>query len=454
MKAAVEITSDSYVKVSVREKIGYGFGDLASNLSFGFVSLFLLFFYTNIYGITAVQASLIFVIARILDALFNIFIGYFIDKTHTRHGKLRPYLLYGAVPLGILTVLCFSTFDSEFKFYYALISYTVYCLAYTTVNTPYSAMTNMLTQHEGSRASLSVYRFVLAIVGYLIVSTSADLLISQFTDQKMGYVFAVSCFSLLATFFFLACFGMTKERVVSLPDQKPPTLKEMITAVSGNLPLINLSMFTVFFYIAYTVWMAIAIYFIKYQLGDEAFTAKFFAIQSAAYVVGTILSEKLISLMGKKKMVLLALLVGIAGVSFQYFMAGDNSYLVMTGVCLFSITLGMGFVAMWSMIADTVEYAEWKHGVRTEGAIYGFFNFITKIAMAIGGGCAGLMLDYFDYSSDHISTNALNGINLMMTLFPGLMFALGMVFIFFYALDENTYRNIIKDIESRKLVAQ
>lgn len=246
-----EIASDSYVLVSVREKIGYGFGDLASNLSFGFVSLFLLFFYTNIYGISAVQASLIFVIARVADAIFNIFVGYFIDKTQTRHGKLRPYLLYGAVPLGILTILCFSTFDSDYEFYYALITYTIYCLAYTAVNTPYSAMTNMLTQHEGSRASLSVYRFVLAIVGYLIVSTSADLLISQFTDQKMGYVFTVSCFSLLATFFFLACFGMTKERVKSLPDQKAPTLKEMITAVSSNRPLIHLSLFTVFFYIAY-----------------------------------------------------------------------------------------------------------------------------------------------------------------------------------------------------------
>jgi GPH family glycoside/pentoside/hexuronide:cation symporter len=452
MKTA-EIASDSYVKVSVREKIGYGFGDLASNLSFGFVSLFLLFFYTNIYGITAVQASLIFVIARVLDALFNIFVGYFIDKTHTRYGKLRPYLLFGAVPLGILTVLCFSTFDTELKFYYALISYTVYCLAYTAVNTPYSAMTNMLTQHEGSRASLSVYRFVLAIVGYLVVSTSADLLISQFTDQKMGYVFAVSCFSLLATFFFLACFGMTKERVKNLPDQKPPTLREMITAVSGNLPLINLSAFTVFFYIAYTVWMAIAIYFIKYTLGDEAFTAKFFAIQSAAYVAGTVISGKLIDMMGKKKMVQFGLLIGILGMLFQYFLAGSNGYLIMTGVCLFSITLGMGFVAMWSMIADTVEYAEWKQGVRTEGAIYGFFNFITKIAMAIGGGCAGMMLDYFNYSSDHISASALNGINLMMTLFPGLMFALGMVFIFFYTLDEHTYRNIIKEIELRKITA-
>lgn len=447
----IEIASDSYVKVSIREKIGYGFGDLASNLSFGFVSLFLLFFYTNIYGITAVQASLIFVIARVLDAIFNLFIGYFIDKTQTRYGKLRPYLLFGAVPLGLLTVLCFSTLDGDFKFYYALISYTIYCLAYTAVNTPYSAMTNMLTQHEGSRASLSVYRFVFAIIGYLIVSTSADLLISQFSDQKMGYVFAVSCFSLLATFFFLACFGMTKERVISSPTQKHPTLKEMVTAVTGNVPLINLSLFTVFFYIAYTVWMAIAIYFIKYTLGNEAFTATFFAIQSAAYVAGTVVSEKLISMMGKKKMAQLGLLIGIIGVLFQYFLAGDNSYLIMTGVCMFSITLGMGFVAMWSMIADTVEFAEWKHGVRTEGAIYGFFNFITKIAMAIGGGCAGLMLDYFDYSSSQITASALNGINMMMTLFPGLMFALGMVFIFFYSLDEKTYRNLIKDIESRKL---
>nr|WP_269059495.1 MFS transporter [Enterobacter hormaechei] len=138
------ITSDSYVNVSVREKIGYGLGDMASNLSFGFVSLFLLFFYTNVCGITAVQASLIFVIARVLDALFNICIGYVIDKTNTRYGKLRPYLLFGAVPLGVLTVLCFSTFSDEFKFYYALISYTLYCLAYTAVNTPYSAMTNTL----------------------------------------------------------------------------------------------------------------------------------------------------------------------------------------------------------------------------------------------------------------------------------------------------------------------
>ncbi|MBW7983369.1 MFS transporter [Enterobacillus tribolii] len=441
--------SSSYVKIGIREKIGYGLGDLSSNLSFGFVSLFLLYFYTNIYGISAAQASLIFVIARIIDAVFNIFIGYVVDKTHSRHGKARPWLLYGAVPLGILTVLCFITVNNELKFVYALVSYTLYCLAYTTVNTPYSALTNRLTQHEDSRASLSVYRFTCAILGYLIVSTCADVLISRFTDQRMGYVFVVSCFALLATFLFLACFGMTKERVAVDNVQSPPTLKEMLNAVISNPPLINLSIFTVFFYIAYTVWMAIAIYFIKYIIKDENFTAQFFAIQSAAYIAGTIVSEKLIVLMGKKTITLLALAIGILGLLFQYFIAGDNIWLIMTGVCLYSITLGIGFVTMWSMIADTVEYAEWKHGVRAEGAIYGFFNFITKIAMAIGGGCAGLMLDYFDYSSDNISTNALEGINIMMTLFPCLMFVLSAVFIIFYTLDEKTYRSIVQKIAAR-----
>ncbi|EPH0093427.1 MFS transporter [Pluralibacter gergoviae] len=442
--------SKSYVVIGVKEKIGYGFGDFASNLSFGFVSLFLLFFYTDIFGITAVQASLIFVIARVVDAIFNILIGFAIDKTHSRYGKLRPWILYGSIPLGFLTVLCFTPLGGEAKFYFALFSYTLYCLAYTAVNTPYSALTNRLTQHEASRSSLSVYRFVLAIVGYLIVSTTADMLISPFSDKQLGYVFAVSCFALLATFLFLACFGMTKERVGEEEECQAPTLREMLRAVIGNAPLINLSLFTVFFYIAYTVWMAIAVYFIKYIIGQEGFTATFFMIQSAAYIAGTVFSEKIIALMGKKKMALLGLGIGILGLLMQYFIAGQNIWLIMTGVCLYSITLGMGFVAMWSMIADTVEYAEWHHGVRTEGAIYGFFNFITKIAMAIGGGCSGWLLDVYDYDAGNVTASAINGINVMMTLFPGAMFAVSALFVVFYSLDENTYRDIVQKISQRK----
>jgi GPH family glycoside/pentoside/hexuronide:cation symporter len=450
MTLSPAIHSKSYVVLGVKEKIGYGFGDLASNFSFGFVSLFLLYFYTDIYGISGIEASLIFVIARVVDAVFNIIIGYLVDKTHTRYGKLRPYLLFGAVPLGILSVLCFTAVDTDLKFYYALITYTIYCLAYTTVNTPYSAMTNMITQHEGSRASLSVYRFVFAIIGYLIVSTSAETLIAQFTVPKQGYIFAVSCFSLLATFFFLACFGMTKERVVVETAEARPTVKEMVKAIYSNTPLINLSMFTVFFYIAYIVWMAIAFYFIKYIIKDENFTATFFLIQSAAYIGGTVLSEKLIAKFGKKSLTIYALLLGAAGCTTQYFFAGDNLYFIMTCICIYSIALGMGFVTMWSMIADTVEFAEWKTGNRAEGAIYGFFNFITKIAMAIGGGLAGLLLDLYGYSAENVTERAVDGINMMMTLLPASMFVLGIIFVLLYKLDEKTYRSIISEIELRK----
>lgn len=450
MEQTTSIKSASYVALGIKEKIGYGFGDLASNLSFGFVSLFLLYFYTDIYGISAAQASLIFVIARVIDAIFNIIIGYAVDKTNTRYGKLRPYLLYGSVPLGLLTVLCFTSIDTDLKFYYALISYTIYCLAYTTVNTPYSAMTNMMTQHEGSRASLSVYRFVLATCGYLTVATSAEYLVGLFTEPKAGYVFAVSCFALLATFFFLACFGMTKERVIIEKNVVPPTLKEMIQAVVRNAPLMHLSMFTIFFYIAYILWMAIAFYFIKYVIKDESYTATFFAIQTVANIAGTVLCEKMVAILGKKKLTLYVLIFGIVGLLIQYFLAGDNLYIIMLGVCMYSITLGMGFVTMWSMIADTVEYAEWKNGTRAEGAIYGFFNFITKIAMAIGGGLAGLLLEFYGYSADSVSETTIDGINVMMTLVPALMFALSFIFVVFYTLDEKTYINIIKQIEQRK----
>lgn len=445
--------SSSYVNVSVTEKIGYGLGDFASNLSFGFVSLFLLFYYTDVYGITAAQASIIFVAARVVDAIYNLIIGYFVDKTSTKHGKLRPYLLYGAVPLGLLTVLCFLFFDGDYKFGFALFTYTLYCLAYTTVNTPYSAMTNTLTQDEKSRASLSVYRFALASLGYLVVSTTSTSLVALFPDAQTGYIAAVAIYSTIATVCFLACFSLTKERVAVESDATPIGYKEFLTSVLKNKPLINVSLYTLFFYIAYTVWMAIAIYFLQYVLKKPEFTTTFFFIQTAAYTFGVICSDKLIAKFGKKTTTLYGLLFGTFGLVFQYFFAGTDMLLIMLCICMFSVTLGIGFVTMWSMVPDTVEYAEWHYGIRAEGSIYGFFNFVTKIAMALGGGCAGLMLDMFDYSSDQITETAINGINLSMTLFPAGLFMACIVVVIFYELSENAYRDIIEKIQLRKAQA-
>ena len=133
-----------------------------------------------------------FVVARVIDEVFNLLIGYFVGKTNSKFGKLRPFILYGTLPLGLLTIACFLIFETEYKFAFALFTYTLYCLAYTAVNTPYSAMTNMLTQDEQSRASLSVYRIALASIGYLVVSTTADPLVSLFEPPQTGYISAVA----------------------------------------------------------------------------------------------------------------------------------------------------------------------------------------------------------------------------------------------------------------------
>jgi glycoside/pentoside/hexuronide:cation symporter, GPH family len=440
----------SYVKLGNKEKVGYGLGDFASNLSFGFVSLFLLYFYTDIYGLTAAQASLIFVVARVIDAGFNLIVGYFIDKTNTRHGKLRPYLLYGAIPLGLLTVICFTAIETEHKFWFAMVSYTLYCLAYTTVNTPYSAMTNMLTQHEGSRASLSVYRFTFAMFGYLIVSTSAESIVSQFTEPKEGYVFAASCFALLATFLFLACFGTTKERIELSGEQKNPSLLDLVQSVKRNTPLHILSVYTTFIYITYILWMAVAVYYVNYVLADETFIASFFVIQTAAYCVGTVVTGKLVAMIGKKKLILVSLPIGAAALVGQYFVPAGNVTLIMACISIYSIVLAINFVAMWSMLADTVEYTEWQTGVRAEGAIYGYFNFVTKIAMAIGGGLAGMLLQIYGYNPEAITPEAIDGINIIMTSIPAVMFIFGFIFIRFYQIDEQHYLEMIHDIEQRK----
>ncbi|RJX71952.1 MFS transporter [Vibrio sinensis] len=443
--------ADSYVVVGRKEKFAYGLGDLASNLSFGFVSLFLLYFYTDIYGLTAAQASLIFVIARVVDAIFNLLVGYFIDKTQTKHGKLRPYLLYGSIPLGVLTVICFTAIDTDYKFAYALISYTLYCIAYTAVNTPYSAMTNMLTQHEGSRASLSVYRFTLAILGYLLVSTQAEVFVGMFVEPSDGYVFAASIFALLATFLFLACFGYTKERIEVVEVAQTPSLSSLISSVKLNMPLHFLSAYTTFVYITYTLWMAVAIYYINYVLNDSGFIGSFFFVQTAAYAAGTVIAGRLVDWIGKKRLALFTLPLGAGALAIQYTIDPSNLMLIMACVCVYSVALAINFVVMWSMVADTVEYSEWKTQVRAEGAIYGYFNFITKIAMAIGGGLAGWLLQYYGYSSETISAEAVNGINLMMTVIPAVLFIVSIVFIRFYQIDEHQYRDMIQQIQLKKL---
>ena len=442
-------------RIGVVEKIGYGLGDFASNLSFGFVSLFMLFFFTNVYGISATDAALIFAIARVADGIYNLFIGYIIDLTHSRWGKMRPFILFAAVPLGILTVLCFTKVtDSETsKFLYALLSYTAYCFAYTTVNTPYSGLNNCITQDAASRGSLSAYRLAFAYIGYLCVSTSANVIIAQFASTEEGYFCAATIFAILATLLFFACFGLTHERVhyeLSAEERKV-TWDDIKKSIFCNGPLIQLSLFTIFFYIVYTLWMAIAVYYVTYVMEDEGFIVTFFAIQSAAAIVSAIIADPLVQKYDKKPSTYLALALGVVACVLQYFIDPHNTIMVMVCVAGITAAMSIGFVTMWAMVADTVEYAQYQHQVRKEGLIYGFFNFITKVAMAIGGAMAGIALELTHYDASNVTAEAVLGINFLMTIVCAVLFALSALFIYFYAIDRTKYQEIIAALQARSL---
>lgn len=436
-------------KLSVSERVAYGLGDMASNLSFGAVSLFLLFFYTNVFGLSTIEASAIFLIARVIDAIYNLLLGYVVDKTHTRHGKLRPYLLYGAIPLGMLTMLCFSTPETQHKFAYALITYTLYCLAYTTVNTPYSGLNNMLTQHVASRSSLSVYRMIFATLGYFSVSVCWSQLVAMFPSPKLGSQVAIAIFSTAATLMFFICFGMTRERVVQDESAKPD-LSQMTTAVLGNRPLMLVSLFTLSAFIAYSLWMAAAIYYISYVMKVDNYISTFFATQTIASTIGVAISGIAKARLGKRKVAMLMLAIVVVALLSQYLFTEQSLTSTMICISLYSMGLGCVWVCLYAMVADTVEYSEWKYEVRAEGAIYGFFNFVTKVAMAVGAGLAGLLLNYAGYDTANVTQRAVDWINLMMTLIPAGLYAISFSFVLRNTFDEKAYLSILEKIAERK----
>lgn len=438
-----------FVSLTIREKLGYGMGDFASNISFTLVTLFILSFYTDVYGLTVEQASLILFVARLLDAIFNLVIGQLIDRTHTRHGKLRPYVLYGSLPLGVMTVLCFTVFDSDHKFAIALITYVLFCFCYTLVNTPYSALTTRMTQEPQSRASLAIYRFVLAFAAYSIMAITVGPAVSAFEATSAGYFYVVLIGAVAATVCFWICFRETRERVEDGETEHYGFLSA-IKMISRNRPLLVLSWCAAFLYLGSGIWMTVAVYYVRYSMGGDNYLSAFFLVQSVAYVLGTLGSGYLIRRFGKKLVAEAMLLISAFSLVAQYVVPGNYLIFDFLSVFLFSFGSSAVMVVIWAMIADTVEYGEWQEGQRSEGLIYCFFNFITKVAMAAAGGIVGWLLSHAGYDAAAVTPTAVDGIKLIITLVPAAMMVLCVVGIRVYSIDEARFCELVEAIAAKK----
>ncbi len=441
-------------KVSFKEKVGYGLGDTASNLYFQMFVNFLLFFYTDVFGISAAAAGTMLMVSRFWDAANDPIMGVIADRTNSKWGKFRPYLIWTSGPLAIVGVLTFITpnFSITGKIVYAYITFTLVMMAYTAINIPYSALMGVISSNSQERTSVSTFRFVLAFIGAFIVQGLTLPLVSLFGggNQALGFPITMGVFGILACFLFYITFSTTKERVV-VPAAQQSSLKEDIKNLMENRPwmyLLIMSIFTLGYIIIRT---GTIIYYFKYFIGNVELTSLFMVLGTVAVIAGVASTQFFAKKFGKKRFYILVMGLSTILTALFYFISKENIVMIFVLNIIINFVMAPQAPLLWAMYADTADYSEWKNKRRATGLVFSAATFAQKFGMAVGGGLTGWLLAFFGYVAQAQQTpETLNGICLMMSFIPAVGSFVATVAAFFYELDDNTMKNIEADLEARK----
>ncbi|RPI02787.1 MAG: MFS transporter [Calditrichaeota bacterium] len=441
-------------KISVKEKIGYGLGDTASNFYWQMFMNFLLFFYTDVFGISAAVAGTMFLVVRIWDTANDPIMGMIADRTNTRWGKFRPWLLWGALPIGIIGVLTFTTpdFSMNGKIIYAYITYTLMIMAYTVVNIPYSALMGVLTPNSLDRTSISSYRFVLAFVAAFIVQGATLPLVKLFGqgNQQVGFKWTMVVYSVAAIALFVTTFALTRERVHPPKDQGT-SLKNDLKDLMHNRPWLVMFLIGIFALTYNCIRSGAIIYYFKYFVGNAALTSTFMMSGTAAVIVGVMATKWFSQKFGKRNLyIILMSLTTLFSVLF-YFIPKDQIVLIFAMHIVISFVLAPTAPLIWAMYADTADYSEWKSGRRATGLVFSAASFAQKMGYTIGGALAGWLLAYYGFKANVVQTEATqNGIRLLISIIPAVGSALAAFTALFYTLDEPFMKKIENELTLRK----
>jgi GPH family glycoside/pentoside/hexuronide:cation symporter len=441
-------------RLSVKEKIGYGLGDTASNFYWQMFNNFLMFFYTDVFGIPAAAAGTMFGVTRIWDTFIDPVMGIVADRTTTKWGKFRPFLLWIALPIGVIGVLTFTTPDLSVsgKIAYAYVTLTLLMAAYTAINTPYSALMGVLTPNSLERTSLSSYRFVLAFAGTIVVQGATLPLVKFFGkgNQAAGFQLTMVVFSILAIVLFVLTFLGTRERVQPPKGQKT-SLKKDLRDLIHNRPWMVLFFMGIFALSYNSIRSGAVIYYFKYYVAKQDMTSIFMVVGTIAAILGVMSTKFLTKLMGKRNLYMLVMtLVSIISVGF-YFIPKENITLIFAVHILISFVLGPTAPLIWAMYADTADYSEWKWGRRATGLVFSAATFAQKFGWAIGGALAGWLLAYYGFKANVVQTEtAQNGIRLMISVIPAVGSLLAAATAWFYTLNEPMMKTIEKELTERK----
>ena len=441
-------------KVSVKEKLGFSLGEYSSSVVWQTLMFFLPFFYTDTFGLTAASVALMFGVVRIFDAFTDPIMGLIADRTNTRWGKFRPYILWLAIPYGLGIVMMFTTpqLADSAKIIYAYITYSFMMVIYTAIMIPYNSLIGVISPKPDERTSVSSYKFVFAYaagfsVQLLIIPMVRKLGID---DAAKGYQLTMGIFAAISVLFLLISFYSVRERVKPDPGQVT-NLRKDLKDLMGNKPWIILFLVSLSCLIYIAIRSADIAYYFKYYLGREGQMGQFMAIGTVFVLLGVLPTRWLSSIFGKKKLFIISLMI-ISVACFGFYFAGPEDIVLIYALqIIFSLASGPTMPLLWSMLADTADYSQWKNGRRATGLVYSAATFAQKSGFALGGVIVMAMLSWYGFVADQGQTqSSIMGIRLAISIIPGIIALFAALLLVFYKLDDKMVYNIEKELAKRQ----
>ncbi len=453
-------------KVRITEKLSYGLGDFACSMFWTLFSMFLLFFYTDVFGISAAAAGTMFLVTRLWDTANDPIMGMIGDRTKTRWGKFRPYLLFIALPFAIIGVLTFTTPDLESgaKLVYAYITYTLMMMVYTAINVPYASLLGVMTKKSDERTSLASFRFLGGFAGGLFVTATANSLVEYFSSeatQAVGYQKTIAVYATLAAICFIFTFLGTRERLK--PEEvKASSFKDDLSDLIKNRPWFIMLGAAISVLIFNSLRGGAILYYFKYFVGDQeisffgevtqgALSAAFMSTGQAASILGVVLAIPLANKIGKKNSFLASGIFCAAFSILFFFIPPGQIYLIFLINILISMASALVFPIIWAMYGDVSDYSEWKTGHRATGLIFSSSSMSQKMGWTIGGAISGWILAAFGFVANEIQTEeSILGIRLMISIFAAIGALMAVGFMLLYPLGEKKMTSIQAELEDAR----
>lgn len=458
-------------KVSLKEKIGYGLGDAASSMFWKLFGMYLMFFYTDIFGLEAKVVGTMFLITRIWDSVFDPIVGIIADRTESKWGKFRPFILFLAIPFAVIGVFTFYTpeFATAGKIVYVYVTYSLMMMIYSAINVPYASLLGVMSPDPKERNILSTFRMTFAYIGSFVTLLLFMPLVNLFSnnskvieDQQYGWLMAVVVIAVMCAVLFFFCFSFTKERVKPI-RQKQASLKVDVKDLFSNKPWWILLGAGVSALIFNSIRDGATIYYFKYFIDEDSFgsidlfripfvlSGLYLALGQAANIIGVVLAAPVSNFIGKRYTYMAAMLIAAALSIAFYWLGKDNLGMIFVLQVLISICAGSIFPLLWSMYADCADYSELKTGNRATGLIFSSSSMSQKLGWAIGTALTGWLLASFGFQANQVqSAETINGIKMFLSFLPAVGTILSVIFIYFYPLTEKKLEQITVELNNKR----